>query len=76
MRNLLIVLGILITINSALTHSQVLPYTRRNSSLRRSGGRLAVKEIESKYPMQRLLTTCMKAAKQRGIQQSKMFNFG
>ncbi len=50
MRNLLVVLGVVITINSALTHIPSIAYTQEEIPAYAKWGRLAVKEVQSKYP--------------------------
>ena len=50
MRNLLVVLGVVITINSALTHIPSISYTQEEIPAYAKWGRLAVKEVQSKYP--------------------------
>ena len=50
MRNLLVVLGVVITINSALTHIPSIAHTQEEIPAYAKWGRLAVKEVQSKYP--------------------------
>ena len=50
MRNLLVILGVVITINSALTHIPSIAHTQEEIPAYAKWGRLAVKEVQSKYP--------------------------
>lgn len=50
MRNLFVVLGVVITINSALTHFPSIALTQEEIPAYAKWGRLAVKEVQSKYP--------------------------
>jgi Protein of unknown function (DUF3889) len=50
MRNLLVVLGVVITINSALTHIPSIAHTQEENPAYAKWGRLAVKEVQSNYP--------------------------
>ena len=50
MRNLFVVLGVVITINSALTHIPSIAHTQEEIPAYAKWGRFAVKEVQSKYP--------------------------